>query len=143
EIVQCPYADWDFKVTDAIAAYAVHGLLVVGPPVAVSDIEDCAAKLRSFTITLSRNGEQLATGVGENVLGSPLLAFAHLAGVVDGQSGLRPVQAGEVGRPGPLTELFPVPAGEVWNTTPDGIDLPAMSVTSPRTQPERHPLPLG
>jgi 2-keto-4-pentenoate hydratase len=44
EIVQCPFADWKFRVVDAIAAYAVHGALVVGTPVAVSDIEDCAKR---------------------------------------------------------------------------------------------------
>src|SRR5262245_36064942 len=117
EIVQCPFRGWNFRVVDAIAAYAVHGLLVVGPPVAVSDIDDCAAKLRSFTITLARNGQQLASGGGERVLGSPLLAFAHLAELLASQSRFPPVQAGEVVTTGTLTELFPVSAGEVWSTT--------------------------
>jgi 2-oxo-3-hexenedioate decarboxylase len=129
EIVQCPFKDWNFKVVDAIAAYAVHGLLVVGPPVAVIDIEDCAAKLRGFTITLVRNGERLASGGGERVLGSPLLAFAHLTEVLASQSRFPPVQAGELVTTGTLTDLFPVTAGEVWNTTLNGIDLPGMSVT--------------
>src|SRR5437763_12384464 len=42
EIVQCPFADWRFRAVDAIAAFAVHGALVVGTPVSVSDLEDCA-----------------------------------------------------------------------------------------------------
>jgi 2-keto-4-pentenoate hydratase len=129
EIVQCRFADWNFQVVDAIAAYAVHGLLVIGQPVAVSEIEDCAAKLRSFTITLAGNGEQLASGDGERVLGSPLLAFAHLAEVLASQSRFPPIQAGEVVTTGTLTDLFPVSAGEIWSTTLEGIDLPGMSVT--------------
>jgi 2-keto-4-pentenoate hydratase len=127
--VQCPFADWNFRIVDAIAAYAVHGLLVIGEPVAVADIEDCAAKLRGFTITLARNDEQLATGGGEQVLGSPLLAFAHLAEVLACQSRSTPVQAGEVVTTGTLTNLFPATAGEIWSTTLEGIDLPDMSVT--------------
>jgi 2-keto-4-pentenoate hydratase len=93
---------------DAIAAYAVHGLLVIGQPVAVSEIEDCAAKLRSFTITLARNGEQLATGGGKQVLDSPLLAFAHLAEVLTSQSRFPPVQAGEVVTTGTLPTCSPL-----------------------------------
>jgi 2-oxo-3-hexenedioate decarboxylase len=34
EIVQCPFPEWRFRAVDAIAAYAVHGALVVGRPVA-------------------------------------------------------------------------------------------------------------
>jgi 2-oxo-3-hexenedioate decarboxylase len=129
ELVQCPYPDWQFRVVDAIAACAVHGLLVVGPPVAVADIESCAAKLRSFALTLSRNGEQLATGGGTDVLDSPLLAFAHLAEVLARQTHFPPVQAGEIVTTGTLTDLFPAAAGEHWSTTLEGIDLPGMSVT--------------
>jgi 2-keto-4-pentenoate hydratase len=126
EVVQCPFADWNL---DAIAAYAVHGLLVIGSPVAVADIDDCAAKLRTFTITLARNGEQRATGGGEQVLGSPLLAFAHLTEVLASQSRFPPVRAGEVVTTGTLTDLFPVTTGESWSTALEGIDLPGMSVT--------------
>ncbi len=52
EIVQCPFADWKFTAPDTIAAYGLHHALVVGPPVPVADIDDCAGKLRSFTIAL-------------------------------------------------------------------------------------------
>jgi 2-oxo-3-hexenedioate decarboxylase len=38
EIVQCPFADWRFRAVDAIAAYGVHGALIVGMPVAVGEI---------------------------------------------------------------------------------------------------------
>src|SRR5258705_1629506 len=53
EVVQSPYPDWRFRSVDAIAAFGLHGALVVGRPVAVRDIDDCVAKLRNFTITLS------------------------------------------------------------------------------------------
>jgi len=79
EIVQSVYPDWKFRSVDAIAAFGLHGALVVGTPVAVRDIDDCVAKLRSFTVVLSRDGREEAAGGGADVLDSPLLAFAHLA----------------------------------------------------------------
>ncbi len=127
--MQCPYPDWKFTGVDAIAAFAVHGALVVGPPVAVADVEDCAAKLRSFTISLSRNGRQQVAGGGANVLDSPLLAFAHLADLLAKQSRFAPVQAGEVVSTGTLTKLLPATPGETWSTKLEGIELPGLSVT--------------
>ena len=129
EIVQSPFANWRFNVADAIAACAVHGLLVIGRRVAVTAVEDCAAKLRSFKITLSRDGEQVASGGGREVLGSPVLAFAHLAEALASQSRFSPVQAGEVVTTGTLTDLLPIEPGERWSTTLHGIDLPGMSIT--------------
>jgi 2-oxo-3-hexenedioate decarboxylase len=129
EIVQCPFPGWKLRAADAIAAYGLHGALVVGPPVAVCDVEDCAANLRSFTIALSRNGVEEARGSGADVLGSPLLAFAHLAEVLSRQSRFPPVGAGEIVTTGTLTAALPVNAGETWSTTLDGIDLPGLSVT--------------
>jgi 2-keto-4-pentenoate hydratase len=129
EIVQCPFADWTFTAADAIAAYAVHGALIVGTPVPVSDIDDCAAKLRAFTIALARDGARVATGCGANVLDSPLSAFAHLAEVLAGQSRFQPVQAGEVITTGTLTDVLPAHPGQTWSTTTDGIGLPALSIT--------------
>lgn len=129
EIVQCPFPDWDFAAVDTIAAYAVHGALVIGTPVPVSEIENCVDKLRRFEVVLSRGGVQQARGVGANVLGSPLAAFAHLAEVLSLQSRFPPVQAGEIVSTGTLTGLIPVSAGEEWSTTISGIDLPGLSLS--------------
>lgn len=129
EIVQCPFPDWNFAAVDTIAAYGVHGALVIGTPVPVSEIGNCAEKLRRFQVVLSRDGVQQARGVGANVLGSPLLAFAHLAEVLSLQSRFPPVQAGEIVSTGTLTGLLPVSAGEEWSTTTSGIDLPGMSIS--------------
>ena len=129
ELVQCPFPDWKFEAVDTIAACALHGALVVGPPVAVTDIEDCAAKLRSFTVTLSNDGERQVTGGGANVLDSPLLAFAHLAEVLDRQRLSTPVQAGELITTGTLTVPLPATPGDVSSVTLDGINLPGLSLT--------------
>ena len=128
EIVQSPYLDWKFRAVDSIAAFALHGVLVIGRPVPVTDVEDCAAKLRTFTVALLRDGVAQATGRGADVLDSPLLAYAHLAELLAGQSRFAPVRAGEIVSTGTLTTLQPVAAGETWSTTLDGIDLPGLSI---------------
>jgi 2-oxo-3-hexenedioate decarboxylase len=128
ELVQCPFPDWKFEAVDTIAAYALHGALVIGPHVPVADVEDCAAKLRTFTVTLSKNGEQQVTGGGANVLDSPLLAFAHLAEVLANQSRSTPVQAGEVVSTGTLTLPLPVTPGSTFSVALEGIDVPGLSL---------------
>jgi 2-keto-4-pentenoate hydratase len=128
EFVQCPFPDWRFKGVDAIASYAIHGSLVVGTPVAVSGIDDCVAKLRSFTVALLRDGIEVATGRGSDVLGSPVLACAHLVQALAQQLRFSPLQAGEIVSTGTLTSIFPVESGETWSTVVDGIELPGLSV---------------
>ena len=129
EIVQSVYPDWKFTKEDAIAAFALHGALVVGRPVAVRDIDDCAAKLRAFTITLSRADGRTVRGGGAKVLDTPLLAFAHLAERLATQARFAPVQAGEIVTTGTLTAALPVSRGQMWTTVLDGIDLPGLSIT--------------
>ena len=129
ELVQCPFPDWRFEVVDTIAAYAVHGALIVGTPVPVSDIDDCVERLRTFTIVLSEGGVQRAEGVGSNVLGSPLLALSHLTELLSHQSRFPPLRAGEIVSTGTLTKLLPVSPGETWSTNISGINLPGLSIS--------------
>jgi len=128
ELVSCPFRDWKFKVADTVAANGLHGALVVGTPVPVSDIADCARKLRELRLTLLRDGAPHAEGTGANVLGSPLLAFAHFAGVLARLPRFAPVGAGEVVTTGTLTDAYPVKAGERWSTRLAGIELPGLEL---------------
>ena len=52
------------------------------------------------------------TGVGSNVLDSPVLALAHLANLLSTQSGSPPLAAGEVITTGTLTDAWPVASDE-------------------------------
>ncbi len=129
EIVQCPFRDWKFKVADTVAANGLHGALVIGTPVPVADIADCARKLREFRLTLMKNGSPHAEGTGANVLDSPLLAFAHFASVLVRLPQFAPVAAGEVVTTGSLTDAYPITAGETWSTRLEGIELPGLALT--------------
>jgi 2-oxo-3-hexenedioate decarboxylase len=129
EIVQSVFPAWKFRAPDTMAAFALHGRLVVGTPVPVAGIADCAAKLAGFRIALLRGGAVQAEGGGANVLDSPLLAFAHLADLLLRQPGFAPVQAGEIVTTGTLTAALPVKPGETWSTRLDGLELPGLSIT--------------
>jgi 2-oxo-3-hexenedioate decarboxylase len=128
EIVSCPFRDWKFKLADTVAANGLHGALVVGQPVPVADLADCARKLREFRLTLMKDGTPHADGSGANVLDSPLLAFAHCAAVLARLPQFAPVGAGEVVTTGTLTDAYPVRAGERWSTRLAGIELPGLEI---------------
>ena len=129
EIVQSPFPGWKFKVADTVAVNGLHGALVVGPRVPVTDIADCVRKLRTFTIELADAGGVRASGGGANVLDSPLLAMAHLLEVLRGLPQFPPVAAGEIVTTGTLTAALPVRPGETWRTALSGIELPGLSLT--------------
>jgi 2-oxo-3-hexenedioate decarboxylase len=124
ELAHSPYAGWTFTAPDAIAGGGLHGLLVVGPRVPVASIDDPLARLATFTLELVRDGEVVSTGGGASVLGSPLLAFAHLADLLAAQDRFPPVQAGEIVTTGSLTGAPVARAGETWTTRVHGIALP-------------------
>jgi 2-oxo-3-hexenedioate decarboxylase len=128
EIVQSPFPDWKFKMADTIAANGLHGMLVVGDPVPVASIPDCAKRLRECRLTLRKGNAVAAEGSGADVLESPLRAMAHLVEVLAGMPQFPPVAAGEVVTTGSLTSALLVAPGETWSTTLSGIALPGLSI---------------
>jgi len=133
ELAHCVYEGWRFTAPDAIAAGGLHGLLVVGPRVAVAAIDDAVERLASFTIELVRDGEVVSAGGGASVLDSPLLAFAHLAGLLAAQDRFPPVEAGEIVTTGSLTAAPLALPGEVWSTRIRGIPLPDVELVLERS----------
>jgi 2-oxo-3-hexenedioate decarboxylase len=67
-------------------------------------------------------------GVGENALGSPLLALAYLVEVLAKQPASPPLAAGEIVSTGTLTDAHPVAPGETWTTQIRGLPLNGLSV---------------
>jgi 2-oxo-3-hexenedioate decarboxylase len=128
EIVQCRYPDWKFRAADTIAAFGLHGALVVGPRRPVEGLTDLIRKLRTFTITLAKNGRVQAQGGGSNVLDSPLLVAAQLVHLLQSQQQFAPLQAGELVTTGTLTSALPIRAGETWTTELTGIELPGLEL---------------
>jgi 2-oxo-3-hexenedioate decarboxylase len=125
EIVQSHFPDWKFKAPDCTAAFGLHGALVVGTPVPVTDANRAmiAAALPRFELTL-RNGDLVVDrGIGANVLDSPALALAHLARVLAGQPQFKPLAAGEIITTGTITDAWPVARGETWSSDYGALGL--------------------
>ena len=129
EIVQSHFPGWKFQAADTVADGALHGTLLVGEPQAVDRLgPDPIAALECFSIALSCNGEVRETGIGSNVLGSPLAAIAHLIDVLANQPQYKPLQANEMVTTGTITTAQPIRGGETWRTELRGIALPGLSV---------------
>lgn len=116
EVVQSPYPLWQFRAPDAVAAFGLHGALVVGEPLQVAgrDPGELGPLLECFTATLLRCGERVDSGTGANVLGSPLRALVELAQLTAGSPDFPPLEAGELITTGTITAAWPVSAGETW-----------------------------
>ncbi|MET0682036.1 MAG: fumarylacetoacetate hydrolase family protein [Casimicrobiaceae bacterium] len=131
EIVQSHFPGWKFAAADCTAAFGLHGALVVGAPVAVTERnrDMLAAALPGFTLTLRREGEVIDTGVGANVLDSPALALAHLARVLARQPQFPSLAAGEVVTTGTLTDAWPVAKGQTWTSDYGALGLSGITLT--------------
>jgi 2-keto-4-pentenoate hydratase len=68
-------------------------------------------------------------GVGANVLGSPLLALAHLVDLLKRQPEAPPLRAGEIITTGVLTDAHPVAAGEAWHTELAGLPISGLKIS--------------
>jgi len=131
EIVQSHFPAWKFAAADCTAAFGLHGALVIGAPLAVTDRNraELAAALPGFTLTLRCAGAMIDTGVGANVLDSPALALVHLAGVLAGQPQFPPLAAGEIITTGTVTDAWPVAPGQTWTSDYGALGLPGVTLT--------------
>lgn len=106
EIVDSRIDGWDIRIQDTVADNASCGVYALGEDRV--DPRDVDLALAGMWAT--RNGEQVATGVGAAVQGSPANAVAWLANTL-GRLGM-PFRAGEVILSGALGPMFPVSAGD-------------------------------
>jgi 2-keto-4-pentenoate hydratase len=137
ELVHCPYANWHFTAADAVACGALHGALLLGPQVPVAALgnstQQALAALQTLQLGLHRNQAWLQNGDGSNVMGSPVLAAAHLLSLLAMQDPSVALQAGELVTTGTLTAAYSVQAGEQWHTVVQTqADLTASPVTGLR-----------
>lgn len=127
EIVQCFHPGWKIRLADSTANNGLHGRLTIGDRLPIRKLPAAQAVLANFSIELRKGHMQVDRGTGANVLGSPVLALAHLVQVLE-RSGAPALDAGEIVSTGTLTDAHPVVPGEVWSTRIDGLPLPGLSV---------------
>jgi 2-oxo-3-hexenedioate decarboxylase len=131
EIVQSHFPDWKFAAADCTAAFGLHGALIVGAPLAVTDANRAAlaAALPAFALTLSRGDTVIDRGVGAIVLDSPALALAHLARLLAEQPQAPRLAAGEIVTTGTITDAWPVAAGETWSSDYGALGLDGLTLS--------------
>ncbi len=135
EVVVSPFRDWAFDATDAIAAFGLSRMLVVGEPRMLSRHgrhqlpEVLAATALSLSRTSSTDSGIAAAGFGSDLTGSPLRALLALHRQLQQQPAFSPLQAGEIVATGSWTDALPVQRGEVWGSAFAQLNLPGLSLS--------------
>ncbi len=115
EIVDSRIKDWNIRIQDTVADNASCGVYVLGR----NEVDPRDFDLPNLRMTIHKNGEFNAEGLGSAVQGDPLTAVAWLANTL-GEFGI-PFKAGEVILSGSLAPLIPVEAGDEMSLEIDGI----------------------
>ena len=123
EIVDSRIRDWKIRIQDTVADNASCGVFVLGNARVPPDQIDLAAA----TMTITKNGQHVASGTGAAVQGHPATAVAWLANTL-GRYDI-PFRAGEVILSGSLAPLLPAVAGDVFEMRIDGLGGAFVSFT--------------
>jgi len=131
EIVDCHFADWQFKPADAAADFSFHWRLILGEPHPFdpSEIESLVESLHDCEVTLRRNGTVMDRGAGANALGHPATALVFLAEILSRQPQFTPLATGEVITTGTLTAALPIRSGETWSSDYRGLPVTGLQLT--------------
>ncbi|MFL0181846.1 MULTISPECIES: 2-keto-4-pentenoate hydratase [unclassified Mycobacterium] len=106
ELIDSRISDWKIKLCDTIADNASSAGFVLGKQrVKPGDID-----IRAINASLTKNGEVVAQGRSDAVLGNPVTAVAWLARKVE-SFGVR-LKAGDIVLPGTATRAIDVHAGD-------------------------------
>lgn len=130
EIIDCPFPDWKFQVSDFVAYFGLHVGLVVGERVPITPdlIPTLAENLPRFKVRVSKQGEFVEEGSGKNCLGSPAACLAELGTAILRRIPHEPLSAGEVVSSGTLTAGHLANKGDVWTAEVEGLPLPALTL---------------
>ena len=131
EIVTCPFPDWKFEMADSIAAFGLHGSLIVGEPkmLSAASRRNLGEVLAHASLSLSCGDELRSAGFGSDVLGSPLHALWHLHQLLKIQGQFTPLTEGEIITTGTWTDVCPIKPGETWTSAFSGISLPGLTIS--------------
>jgi 2-oxo-3-hexenedioate decarboxylase len=131
EIIDCPFAGWQFQPGDFVASFGLHAALVVGEKMHLHP--DLMAKLVDelprFSLRMSKNGEFVEQGSGKNSLRSPALCLAELGAAIIRRFPDQPLNAGEIVSSGTLTSGHAIEKrGDRWMAEVEGLALPPLTL---------------
>jgi 2-keto-4-pentenoate hydratase len=110
------------QIALALADNAQQKTVILGAPSALP------ADLTGIEARVSINGETVATGTGDAVLGNPLNSIVWLAGKLGAYG--RTLKAGEIVMTGSFTRQFPISPGDRIETAFTGLGNVAISMSS-------------
>lgn len=131
ELTSSIFTDSKLQAADVVAAFGMHGALIIGEPKIVSESsrKNLSVVTSASSVSLSRDGILLAAGFGSEVLNSPLHALWHLHQMLQGQTLFAPLGAGEIVTTGSWTDSYPVSGGQTWQTAFSGLQFEGMTVS--------------
>lgn len=131
EVVAWPFAGWKFEAAEAIAAFGLHGALIVGQPKLLTQAtrDNLAEILANASVSLSCDRSPQSAGYGGEVMNSPLHALYHLHRLLRAQPQFEPLTKGEIVSTGSWTDACPIARGQTWMTAFSGVALPGLSVS--------------
>jgi 2-keto-4-pentenoate hydratase len=115
ELIDSRIADWRIALADTIADNASSAGFVLGD----ARVDPRDLDLTAIGVQLWRNGEEVATGWSDAVLGNPVVALAWLARTV-ARFGVR-LRAGHVVLPGSCTRAIDARAGDDFQAEFGGL----------------------
>jgi 2-keto-4-pentenoate hydratase len=110
------------QIALALADNAQQKTVILGSPVALP------ADLAAIEARVSINGQQVATGTGDAVLGNPLNSIVWLAAKLGAYG--RGLKAGEIVMTGSFTRQFPITPGDKIKTEFSGLGAVDTAMTS-------------
>ena len=123
ELIDSRIRDWDIAIADTIADNASSAGYVLGPDrVRPQDVD-----LTKIEAVLTRNGEKVAEGRSDAVLGNPVTAVAWLANKV-AAFGVT-LEAGNVILPGSVHRAIDVRAGDEFSAELGGLGSVSLTFT--------------
>ncbi len=130
EVVQSLFPGWRFSAPDTIAAFGLHGALMLGPrhEVTNANIDFWMSILTSFEVSLHCNGQFADRGIASNVLGGPLSALRHAVEVLSQDRSNPPISAGEIVTTGTVTRAFAICSGQSWQSSFSGAPFESLLI---------------
>ena len=113
-------SNWDFSLSDTIAAGGLHGRLVIGqkspPP------QYLIQHLNDLNVILSLNDQINDRGQGSNVLDGPISALQYLQHGLEQYQKQADLKSGDVVSTGTLTDARPISPGQIWRADFEGFE---------------------
>lgn len=131
EIVHSIFKNWQFKTTDTIVAFGLHGALLCGPFNEISDANKSKwfKELTEFDVSLFCNGIEIDRGQASNILEfGPLEALRHILINEEKIGRTITLNEGDLITTGTLTGAFRINKNEKWSTKLFGIELDSIEV---------------